>query len=262
MEEKRGFDWRSAVEKAKEWLRAHPAAAFVGGLALVVSLAAAWGGAHQPAPKQAQQAQKPAVQAQSRSQVQGQGQQQQNLLPAPGGGIMPVAVGPVEAKIVQSFTVPTLSSVLPQGTGVSVVPVHDPWSHTWGFWGKKEEVDPKSATVTLGLGSRFSTVSFTVGFGLDAAKNQPESERRGGRYELYADSRKVWEKTLRPDDVAAGRAADERVTVDAAGANALTLRVAALHRQRDKYSWDATVPYSVVLYGFDFAPAQAGGQGR
>lgn len=174
--------------------------------------------------------------------------------------ITPVVNGPLNVVAFHEGEVSdiTLGGVLPTGEGVIIKPKRD-CDDDWGSgWAKdtREEAERclKPATVTWPLGGRYSRLTARAGF-------LPFSDTPGGRYEIYLDGRKVWEKAVSPDDVAMGRASDAPLTLDLTGVKTLTLRVKATVWGRQSFGeWDyyPTIPYPVVLY--DVRLEKAGGK--
>ncbi|MEW5763231.1 MAG: hypothetical protein AB1776_08540 [Bacillota bacterium] len=227
---------KKLFEKLKSWAEGNPRAFFLALLAGVVGLTFVLAAALPENPR-GQEAPRPPERQQE----------------AAGGGeakapLTPLVNGPVKVEaFAGGLTEVTLGGILPTGECLVVRPQSD-WESDWGRMSVDApgDVGLEAATVSYPLGGKYARLSVRVGF------LPPRGDARwGGRYEIYLDGRRVWEKTVRPEDVAAGRAADEALSLDLRGVKVLTFRLqgtVARYWQVSSYSYSATVPYPMVLY--------------
>lgn len=238
--------FEKVFEKIKDWISRNPRAAFITALAVVVSgvfLIASALPSHSPAPVPGVAAKNMAANDQAKRAPAQNKVKQESITP-----ITPIVNGQIEVHEFgeNEMTQTTLGGVLPASSGVKIDPKQEEYS--WGdAWdaSSPDEVGGKSAIVTWPIGGRYNHLIAKIGFLPADANVHP-----GGKYEIFVDGQKVWEKTVTPDTVAIGQTADSTLDIDLIGKNALTLRMTATVYKDTSFGthYRPTVPYPVVLY--------------
>lgn len=155
--------------------------------------------------------------------------------------------GPVEVTEYgkEECTEVTIGNTMPVSAAVKIIPDGKPSS--WGGTAYDPPNDLESAAVSFPLGNRYESVSFKIGFLPPAIKD--EGAKEGGLYQVFIDGEKVWEKTVTPDEIANGKAADASLFFKTLGKNMLTLRIAGVPTPKEDF-WRSSVPYPAILYDF------------